>query len=83
MDKSAATRAGRVVGPCHRGVAVMKGDLIYYRRRLAAETAAAGVSTEPNVRRIHQELARRYEARVAALEAEIRRAEMHIVVSAA
>jgi hypothetical protein len=61
----------------------MERDLVYYRRRLAAETAAAGVSAEPNVRRVHQELARQYEVRVAALEAEIRRAEMHIVVSAA
>jgi hypothetical protein len=61
----------------------MERDLIYYRRRLTAETAAAEASTEPNVRRVHQELARQYEARLAALEAECRRADMHIVVSAA
>jgi len=60
----------------------MEVDLIYYRRRSAAEAAAAVSSTEPNVRRIHLELARQYDARIAALEAEFRRAEMHIVSAA-
>lgn len=47
----------------------MNADLTYYRRRVLDETAAATAATDATARRIHLELARRYEERCAGLEA--------------
>jgi hypothetical protein len=60
----------------------MEAELLYYRRRMACEAAAAAAATDPNIRRIHLELARCYDARIAALDAEGRRAQIHLVSAA-
>jgi hypothetical protein len=60
----------------------MEADLVYYRRRSSAERAAAAATRDQKVRSIHLQLAKHYEERIAALEAERRRAEMHLVSAA-
>jgi thymidylate kinase len=60
----------------------MDADLVYYRRRSSAERAAAAAAHDRKVRAIHLELAKHYEERIAVLEAERRRAEMHLVSAA-
>jgi hypothetical protein len=60
----------------------MESDLVYYRRRSAEERAAAAAARCENVRSIHLDLAVRYDARVVALAAEQRRAEIHLVSAA-
>jgi hypothetical protein len=60
----------------------MQADLAYYRRRAAEETAAAHSAVHQGARDAHIELAGRYEIRIAALEAESRRAEVHLVSAA-
>jgi hypothetical protein len=60
----------------------MEADVNYYRRRAAEETSRAAASTDPHVRRIHLELSRQYDQRITKLEAEMRRAQLHIVHAA-
>lgn len=60
----------------------MEVDLVYYRRRSSAERTAAEAALDHKVRAIHLELMDHYEERIAALEAERRRAEMHLVSAA-
>ena len=60
----------------------MEADLIYYRRRSAEEAAAAEAAQLPRVREVHLELARGYDARVAELDAEQRRAQIRLVDAA-
>jgi hypothetical protein len=60
----------------------MKDDLGYYRRRSAEERAAASTARNERVRAVHLDLAMRYDARVVALAAEQRRAEIHLVSAA-
>jgi ABC-type sugar transport system ATPase subunit len=57
----------------------MEADLSYFRRRAVEEIRAAELSADGYVRRIHLELSRQYEQRVAKLEAEVRRAQIHVV----
>ena len=49
------------------GTIVRESDLDYFRRRAAEERQAAASASEPAVRRVHLDLARRYDD---ALEAE-------------
>lgn len=42
----------------------MQNDLSYYRRRASEERTLALQARQPSVRRIHVEMAERYEARV-------------------
>jgi hypothetical protein len=63
-------------------MAGMEADLSYYRRRAVEEIRASEVSADADVRRIHLELSRQYEQRVARLEADVRRAQIHIVDAA-
>ena len=72
----------RFVQSCHRGVAAMEADLVYYRRRSAEERAAAVSARNSKVRAVHRELAKHYGERLAALEAEHRRSEIHLVTAA-
>jgi hypothetical protein len=60
---SLATRAGRaaLVVP---GAGTLTSDLSYYRRRASEERTAALNSRDIRVRRVHMELAERYESRV-------------------
>ncbi|MFL6722455.1 MAG: hypothetical protein ACJ8FT_11745 [Sphingomonas sp.] len=60
----------------------MEADLAYYRRRAAQEAAAAVAAPLGAVRDVHLELARRYDERVACLEAERQRADIHLVTAA-
>lgn len=60
----------------------MEAELAYYRRRSAEEAAAAASAQPGSVRDAHLELARRYHERIAALEAESRRAGIHLVSAA-
>lgn len=60
----------------------MEAELAYYQRRVAEERAAAATSVDRNVRAIHAELAKRYEEQIAALNAEQRRSQMHLVSAA-
>jgi hypothetical protein len=60
----------------------MEADLNYYRRRLAEEAAAAESAEHQAVRSTHLELARRYDDRIASLEAEHRRTEIRLVTAA-
>jgi len=73
-DSRGANRLGRP-----SGVAGMEADLSYFRRRAVEEIRAAELSADGYVRRIHLELSRQYEQRVAKLEAEVRRAQIHVV----
>lgn len=45
----------------------MTSDLSYYRRRASEERTAALNARDPRVRRVHVELAERYEERVRAM----------------
>jgi hypothetical protein len=60
----------------------MEADLVYYQRRSAQEAAAAAASPSVKARGVHLELARHYEQRISALEAEYRRSALHIVSAA-
>jgi len=60
----------------------MELDLIYYRRRMAEELAAARSAAHPAVRAAHRELGRLYEDRIADLQAGARRSESHLVTAA-
>lgn len=60
----------------------MESDLIYYRRRVAEETAAAALATNVKVQQVHLEFARRYSERVAALETEPGRVGLRLVTAA-
>ena len=71
-----------LVRRCVSGVAAMEADLIYYRRRFAEEAAAAKAAQLARVRDVHLELARGYDARVAQLDAEQRRAQIHLIDAA-
>ena len=57
----------------------MEADLAYYQRRSSEEVAAARLAPNLTVRQAHLDLARLYAARVGDLEAEHRRAAMHLV----
>lgn len=57
----------------------MEKDLTYYRRRLAEEQAAEDGSMHPAVRAAHHELARSYDQRIAALEADADTTNLHLV----
>jgi len=72
---------GESLGPAV-GVAGMEADPSYFRRRAVEEIRAAELSADGYVRRIHLELSRQYEQRVAKLEAEVRRAQIHVVDAA-
>jgi hypothetical protein len=60
----------------------MEADLAYYRRRSAEETAAARSAPNSAVRAAHRELARRYDDKVASLEARACNAPPHLVSAA-
>jgi hypothetical protein len=60
----------------------MEAELIYYRRRSDQEAAAAQAAHDRNVRNVHLELSRRYQERITLIEAEIRRAQLHLVSTA-
>jgi len=60
----------------------MELDLTYYRRRMAEEQAAARLAAHPSVRAAHRELCRLYETRIADLQAEPQRSELHLVTAA-
>jgi hypothetical protein len=60
----------------------LEADLVYYRRRSAQETAAAAAARDPKVRRVHLELARRYDERVALIAAGGTAQQMHLVPAA-
>jgi hypothetical protein len=58
-----ATRAGRVA-PKALGAGTMTNDLSYFRRRASEERTAALNARDLRVRRVHCEMAERYEDRV-------------------
>jgi hypothetical protein len=60
----------------------MESGLVYYSRRSAEERAAAAVARHPKVKAVHLDLANRYDERIAALAAEQRRSEIHLVPAA-
>jgi hypothetical protein len=60
----------------------METDLVYYRRRSAEEKAAAKAALDPRVRRVHVDLARRYDERIAALTTERGQSHLHLVSAA-
>ena len=61
----------------------MERDLVYYRRRLAEEKAAALHAGHPRARDAHLEMSARYEERVAELEeAEQKKVPLHLVGAA-
>jgi hypothetical protein len=60
----------------------MEVDIGYYSRRSAEEASAASAAADPHVRNVHLELRRQYDQRVAALEAELRRAKVRLVSAA-
>jgi hypothetical protein len=60
----------------------MEADISYYRRRAAEEADAAATAIDAQVRQIHLELRRQYDQRIAILEAEMRRARIHVVDAA-
>lgn len=60
----------------------MDAELGYYRRRIAEESAAAASASDQTVRSVHLELVRRYEERIVALQAQERRAQMHLIGAA-
>jgi len=62
-----ATRVGRVV--LVSGADTLTSDLSYYRRRASEERTAALNARHPHVRRVHIELAERYEERVRGMAA--------------
>lgn len=60
----------------------MEAELGYYRRRIAEESAAAAAASDRTVQSIHLDLVRRYEERITALQAQERRAQMHLISAA-
>jgi hypothetical protein len=60
----------------------MDDNLAYYRRRQAEELAASRSSVNAAARAAHDELARLYDDRIAALEARARVADVHLVSAA-
>ena len=60
----------------------MDTDLVYYRRRSAEETAAATAASDPKVRQIHLELARKYDERVVDYESDTSRTPLRLVSTA-
>lgn len=67
MDNfSLATCTGRAV---EVGAGAVTSDLSYYRRRASEERTAALNSRDPRVRRVHAEMAERYEDRVRGMAA--------------
>jgi len=60
----------------------MEAELVYYRRRSREEADAASSAEHQRVRAVHLELRRHYEDRIAILEAERRRTEIHLVTAA-
>jgi uncharacterized membrane protein len=60
----------------------MEAEISYYRRRAAEEAEAAAAAIDAQVRQIHLELRRQYDQRIAILEAEMRRAQIHVVDAA-
>ena len=46
----------------------MEADLAYYRRRAAEERSAAEAASDPFVRAVHLDLARRYGEQILAIE---------------
>ena len=83
MELSGLKRLARGVsldGPSGGGN--MEADVNYYRRRAAEESSRAATSADPHVQRIHLELARHYDQRISKLEADMRRAQLHIVHAA-
>jgi hypothetical protein len=59
----------------------MESDLLYYRQRQAAETAAAEAAKDSRVSAIHRELAHRYAERIKSLDPD-RSTELHLVTAA-
>ena len=57
----------------------MEAELIYCRRRVEEETAAAACAPDDRVRSIHLELGRRYGERASTIEAETRRSQLHLI----
>jgi hypothetical protein len=60
----------------------MEAELNYYRRRSVEESKAAAESPDGKVRGIHLELERRYDEKISAIEAELRRGQMRLVTTA-
>lgn len=60
----------------------MEVDLAYYRRRQAEEQAATRLAGNPAARAAHDELARLYDDRIAALEESARVPGLHLVDAA-
>jgi hypothetical protein len=60
----------------------MISDLTYYRRRVAEERTAGMTAATAEARACHFALADAYEARVREIDAEQRRASLHIVTAA-
>jgi hypothetical protein len=60
----------------------MDVDLAYYRRRRAEELAATRSAVNPAVRAAHDELARLYKDRIAALEARVPAPDIRLVSAA-
>ena len=54
---------------CSVGAGAVTSDLSYYRRRASEERTAALNARDPRVRRVHVELAERYEERVRGMAA--------------
>lgn len=59
----------------------MDVDLAYYRRRTAEERSAAEVASDPLVRAVHLDLARRYDEQILAIEHQDFRPELRIVAT--
>jgi hypothetical protein len=60
----------------------METDFVYYQRRSAEEGAAAAAARNPKVRRVHLELARRYDEKASALAAGEGIAQLHLIPAA-
>jgi hypothetical protein len=60
----------------------MDVDLAYYRHRRAEELTATRSAVNPTVRAAHEQLARLYGERIAALEARVPGADIHLVSAA-
>lgn len=59
----------------------MERELAYYRKRSAEESARALSALNPKVRKVHLELAHRYDERVVALEAREMPLGLHVVAA--
>jgi hypothetical protein len=58
----------------------MEAELRYYRRRSVEEMVAATAAHDAKVRRIHLELASRYDEKVMMIEAALDRSQPRLVV---